>query len=352
MTFAASSSLHVGIPKRRNSLSNHRRTVLKALTVGLAAVVIGATSIAAVMIGAGWILAVSFKARSDIRSAAALASPSSPPVRAVLAAGEMPMLSPVVADFWPPESVRAAEAPARTPAGLIAAVTPRLFGKGDDRSAGARAKPNADEDYTGSIGTESPKLASLGLASVDPAAIPSTRRDARPLTLSPARPRLAALTPAGELGITPEEHARALRTAIYDITARVVYLPSGERLEAHSGLGDLMDDPRHVRRKNRGATPPNTYKLTLRESLFHGVRAIRLTPESEGDMFGRDGMLAHSYMLGPNGQSNGCVSFKDYPKFLRAYLRGEIDRMVVVSRLTQPPRFFARSKGQGANPTL
>ena len=37
-------------------------------------------------------------------------------------------------------------------------------------------------------------------------------------------------------------------------------------------------------------------------------------------MFGRDGILAHSYMLGPNGQSNGCLSFRDYPKFLRAFL--------------------------------
>jgi len=36
------------------------------------------------------------------------------------------------------------------------------------------------------------------------------------------------------------------RTAIYDITARTVYLPSGRRLEAHSGFGDLMDNPRHV----------------------------------------------------------------------------------------------------------
>ena len=35
-------------------------------------------------------------------------------------------------------------------------------------------------------------------------------------------------------------------TAIYDITARTVYLPDGTKLEAHSGLGPKMDDPRHV----------------------------------------------------------------------------------------------------------
>ena len=35
-------------------------------------------------------------------------------------------------------------------------------------------------------------------------------------------------------------------TAVYDISARVVYLPDGERLEAHSGLGDKLDDPRYA----------------------------------------------------------------------------------------------------------
>ena len=108
------------------------------------------------------------------------------------------------------------------------------------------------------------------------------------------------------------------RTAIYDIAARTVYLPNGRRLEAHSGLGDHMDDARYVNLKRQGPTPPNTYKLVMREEPFHGVRAIRLVPVGDGKMFGRDGLLAHSYMLGPNGQSNGCVSFSDYPAFLDA----------------------------------
>jgi hypothetical protein len=126
-------------------------------------------------------------------------------------------------------------------------------------------------------------------------------------------------------------------TAIYDISARTVYLPNGRRLEAHSGLGDLMDDPRYINVKARGPTPPNVYNLTLREELFHGVRAIRLNPVDDSKMFGREGMLAHTYMLGPNGQSNGCVSFSDYPAFLNAYLRGEVDRLVVVDHLANPP---------------
>jgi hypothetical protein len=131
------------------------------------------------------------------------------------------------------------------------------------------------------------------------------------------------------------------RTAIYDITARTVYLPNGRRMEAHSGFGDLMDNPRHVYVRMQGATPPNVYNLTLRERLFHGVRAIRLNPVDGSRMYGRAGILAHSYMLGPNGQSNGCVSLSDYPEFLNAFLRGEVTRLVVVERLESPPGKFA-----------
>ena len=127
------------------------------------------------------------------------------------------------------------------------------------------------------------------------------------------------------------------RTAIYDIAAHAVYLPDGRRLEAHSGLGGLKDNPRHVHVKMRGATPPNVYNLSLRERLFHRVRAIRLTPVDSGRMYGRDGMLAHSYMHGSNGQSNGCVAFRDYPEFLNAFLKGKIARLVVVARLEKPP---------------
>jgi hypothetical protein len=127
-------------------------------------------------------------------------------------------------------------------------------------------------------------------------------------------------------------------TAIYDIAGRTVYLPDGRRLEAHSGLGGYMDDPRYVSAKSEGPTPPNVYALSLRESLFHGVRALRLTPVGGGNMYGRDGILAHTYMLGSNGQSNGCVSFKDYFAFLNAYLSGQVERIVVVERLgTEPP---------------
>ena len=67
-------------------------------------------------------------------------------------------------------------------------------------------------------------------------------------------------------------------TAVYDISARVLYMPNGAKIEAHSGLGEYMDDPNHVDEHLRGATPPDLYDLQPRESLFHGVAAIRLVP--------------------------------------------------------------------------
>lgn len=122
-------------------------------------------------------------------------------------------------------------------------------------------------------------------------------------------------------------------TAVYDISARMVYLPNGTQLEAHSGLGSMLDDPRYASQRMRGVTPPTVYDLHERESLFHGVRALRLIPEDESKVFGRSGLLAHTYMLGPNGDSNGCVSFKEYDRFLHAYLNHEIKRLAVVAHL-------------------
>ena len=82
-----------------------------------------------------------------------------------------------------------------------------------------------------------------------------------------------------------------------------------------------------------GATPPNVYDLELREELFHGVRALRMIPQDERKVFGRAGLLVHTFMLGPNGDSNGCVSIRDYATFLQAYLDHKIKRLAVVASL-------------------
>lgn len=123
-------------------------------------------------------------------------------------------------------------------------------------------------------------------------------------------------------------------TAVYDITAKTVYLPDGTKLEAHSGLGSNLDDPRSQRTRMRGVTPPHIYTLKPREALFHGVPALRLTPVGgESAIYGRDGLLAHTFMLGPNGDSNGCVSFKDYYAFLDAYRNKGIRKLAVLARV-------------------
>ena len=150
--------------------------------------------------------------------------------------------------------------------------------------------------------------------------------------LAYAAPEDGAFAPLRRLAIPAPAPAGEPGVAVYDISARTVTLPNGTRLEAHSGLGELLDDPNHVDARNRGATPPHLYDLTLREKLFHGVQALRLTPIGEGSVYGRDGLLAHRFMLGPNGDSNGCVSFRDYEAFLQAYQTGQVRRLLVVAR--------------------
>ena len=196
----------------------------------------------------------------------------------------------------------------------------------------ALALATLEPGLDGLLAPETPKRQNAQVAALAPAAS-ATAAIRASVPIPPSKPIRTA--DARSDSMLPE--AAGNRTAVYDITARVVYLPNGEKLEAHSGLGGLMDDPRTVAMKNRGVTPPNVYELSLRERPFHGVRAIRLTPVDPDKMYGREGILAHPYMLGANGESNGCVSISDYPKFLNAFLNGDVDRLVVVERLADPP---------------
>lgn len=189
-------------------------------------------------------------------------------------------------------------------------------------------------------------MADYGSASTDaPQASPKTPLDVRTALqnvfamLQPSGIKLASAAPDGGISSDGQDMRPALagygkQTAVYDITARTVYMPDGTRLEAHSGLGELLDDPRSINVHDRGATPPNVYELSLREKPFFGVRAIRLKPVGDGDLFGRSGLLAHSYLMGPTGDSNGCVSFKDYDAFLNAFASGDVKRLVVVKSLS------------------
>ncbi len=186
-----------------------------------------------------------------------------------------------------------------------------------------------------------PRPVEMALAPLNavPAAQPADRTLLQKLSdLLPARLSLASLPPNGGLFSSgPDLGALGYDslTAVYDISARTVYMPNGGRLEAHSGMGAMMDDPRYVSERDVGPTPPNVYDLKPRERPFHGVRALRMIPQDETATLGRDGLLTHSYLLGPNGDSNGCVSFKNYDKFLIAFQNGEVKRLVVVTSLSE-----------------
>jgi hypothetical protein len=215
----------------------------------------------------------------------------------------------------------------------------------DGRVASFNARFAGAVDSPGSRQTAETEVPSILLPPPNPGGHAAARRtvgqSARGLVAPPASAPASAsnkqLRVADAAGVSSSPPDADGHTAIYDIAAQRVYLPNGQRLEAHSGFGEYLDDPRYVSEKDRGPTPPNVYDLSLREEPFHGVRAIRLIPVGGGNMFGRDGMLAHTYMLGPNGQSNGCVSFSDYPAFLNAVLSGEVNRLVVVEHLAAAP---------------
>ncbi|MGC4025465.1 MAG: DUF2778 domain-containing protein [Mesorhizobium sp.] len=160
----------------------------------------------------------------------------------------------------------------------------------------------------------------------------------KPRSLAYARPDMPNQPERGSLG-------RSLRdlfggggnikggggVAVYDISAAKVYMPDGSVLEAHSGVGKMADNARYVSVKMGGPTPPHTYNLKMRERLFHGVEAIRMLPVDGKNKYGRDGFLTHSYLLrGGRAESHGCVAFKDYNKFLKAFKQGKVRQIVVI----------------------
>ena len=215
-----------------------------------------------------------------------------------------------------------------------------LIGKLRGGSGSSNPPASSTETAAVPMPRSRPVEANVQVRNDPPPAAPSDSRTAfqKLADLVPMRFTLASLTPGdGLFAEKPDLGALGYdgQTAVYDISARAVYLPNSGRLEAHSGLGSLMDDPSHVNQRMVGATPPGVYDLKPREKLFHGIAALRMTPVGDSDALGRSGLLVHSYMLGPNGDSNGCISIKDYDRFLKAYNNGEVARIVVVPSIRE-----------------
>ena len=197
--------------------------------------------------------------------------------------------------------------------------------------AGAPARPNA----LAAIAAVAPQRGSTGQKSDDdqkPTVLAFAKPD-NPMRDAPASPSVPA----------PNWPGLGTKVAIYDISKGVVHMPNGSSLEAHSGIGNMRDNPSFTHVKMRGPTPPGTYKLSLRESLFHGVAAIRLTPVDGKAPQGRTGLLAHSFLLRVRGDSHGCVAFADYDRFLKSFQRGEVTHMIIV------PKWDGKRPGAGTN---
>jgi hypothetical protein len=241
----------------------------------------------------------------------------------------------------PAETVRVAEAPKPKPMSSapvqVAAIAPP--------PRPAEAQPAKTPGTTVRDMAQRAKAAVMSIASADKSSIFEKlwgRRQAKGSLLAYASADASVTGSLGPGSLGPSQNPALAgteplydrSTAVYDISAHMVYLPDGSKLEAHSGLGDKLDDPRYANVRMRGVTPPHLYDLTPREALFHGVPALRLNPVGgEESIFGRSGLLAHTYMLGPNGDSNGCVSFKDYNAFLNAFRNQGIKRLAVVARV-------------------
>ncbi len=330
MPLAACTSSRAGVSRPRNTRRQHWPGILKISAGTLAIVIAGCVVCVAALTGLGWLVAVSPEARTEFRPVVRATAPESQAwARSVRGDPETRPVT-IVALPTRKEAFRFTM-PVADPLGALAQIIPDQTESADDRIVTASIAPYVPKRVTLQIFSRPPEVAE--------AIAPLPR----------ARPKLASLTPLDGIALKPDaDDVLRRKTAIYDITAKTVYMPNGERLEAHSGLGEKMDDPRYKHVRMHGVTPPNTYTLSLREALFHGVQALRMTPVDEAAMFGRAGILAHSYLLGPNGQSNGCISFRDYQRFLDAYLRGEVDRVVVVERLAKPPVYVDRSKAAGA----
>ena len=119
MTSVSKSAPRVRISKPRNTSAAVRRTFIKALTGGVAALAIVFT----VMVGAGWLLANFLQARSDIRSVAA--GPAARPAWIALPGGGMAAQAAVVASLSAPETKRSSsEARMLDPIGALALVIP------------------------------------------------------------------------------------------------------------------------------------------------------------------------------------------------------------------------------------
>jgi hypothetical protein len=346
----------VAFDGRAFALRDCHRVIFGGVVIGLGTMAAACATVTCVTVAAAWIVAASLSANPYIHARVSMGPETIAPnyrYPILVSAPDVSASAPLSIDRGhAPDPLLEAEltltpTPTFAPANAVPLLTNR-FTKRADHVPSALLIPapiQATHAHDPTVDADSTPAAAANAAPISHATAP-TAHTSEPVRTKEAVPEIEAApamppAPSSRKPLpSPQAHRDSIsmpgadnHTAVYDIEAHTVYLPDGDRLEAHSGLGKRLDDPRYVSEKNRGPTPPNVYDLVLRSEPFHGVRAIRLNPVGEGNMFGRDGMLAHTYMLGPSGQSFGCVSFRDYHAFLQAFLEGEVNRLIVVPHL-------------------
>lgn len=315
-----------------DALGAFRRSAFRCTLIGLGTVAGAGATVAFVTVAAIWIVAVGFSVHPHLSARAPVGLSRVVQSSAGLlqvAMAERATSAQAVAAPVPAVDATVETEPVltATPTYILASAAPILPTGAFER----RVLGSVSSSLPRPVNTPRAQAKLDGASAVIGPAAPKTEPSADPVITAsiPQQPLRPERPHNGSILLRHVDN----KTAVYDIAARTVYMPDGTRLEAHSGRGKHRDDPDSVHKKNHGPTPPNVYDLKMREALFHGVRAIRLNPAPGSTMYGRDGMLAHTYMLGSSGASFGCVSFKNYNKFLQAFLHGEVTRMVVVRRL-------------------
>jgi hypothetical protein len=336
----ATSSRRVGTRTRQASVFLTR--LAGSLARSMAAIAVAFLVVTGLLTAAGWLFSVAHDAREERRTTIGL-PPQGKLSWLSIPATAVASTVPYITRNWPEDEQKPEVTGSLTPK-TIALPASGLLGDSGEQPIFFSAESRHNYQFEQRFAALTDRFDSRPFFSSSTVER-IVREKGQPPMIVPRGRRMASLPPSNGIAI-PEEDQALAKTAIYDIAAKAVYMPNGEKLEAHSGFGEYMDNPKHVKLRMRGVTPPNTYRLTMREALFHGVEAIRMNPEDKAAMFGRAGILVHPYMLGPNGQSNGCVSIKDYPKFLAAFKRGEVNRMIVVFRLPEPPAAYARRQQQ------
>ncbi len=287
MTYA--SPLHVRIPPRRNPRNNW--PVLKALAFALAAVAVVLVAIVAAVMGSGRLMPVSLETRTDLRYTGTFGPPQRRLAWSTLS-NEV-MQSP----FY------LAEAQTDADAAPVVALAALPEAEKDDRFA--------DRFVTGSLG---PKVVTPEQF-LRPAA--NARLDAdRPLVRAndkasgvsrPCRPPKSASAAGAR---TKPRPGQPITTSPRD-RLRAGWRAAGSTFPGSAASWTIVSTSAF---RMRGTTPPDTYRLNMREALFHVVRAIHLCRRTGHDAWPR--RRPSRPHARPNRRSNGCIWLKNSMNFL------------------------------------